>query len=78
MYYEKRKNNSYGIALVLLFLIIIIVILMSLAQRIDNTLMLEEKNLEATGTDTVLTGEFNLHDLAKNASYSIVRSIEVK
>ena len=77
MYYEKRKNNSYGIILILLLLIVIIFILISLIGRIENNFWNEENDLESTGTDTVLT-EFNLEDLAKNASYSVVRSFKIK
>lgn len=77
MYYEKRKNNSFAIALILIFLIIIIVILISLMNRIDNDVFNKDKNIELTGTDTVLT-EFNVKDLAKNASYSLVRSVKIK
>lgn len=77
MYYEKRKNHSYGIGLILLFLAIIIFILINLIQRIENNYWNKEENSETTGTDTVLT-EFNLQDLAKNASYSVVRSFKIK
>ena len=77
MYYEKKKNNFYGIALILLLLLVIILILISLTKRLDANYWMEAKKSEPTGTDTVLT-EFNLQDLAKNASYSIVRNIKIK
>ena len=73
MYYEKRKSNFYGIALILLFLIIIIFILINLMRKIEANFLNEKTYAKPTGTDTVLS-EFNLQDLAKNASYSIVRN----
>ena len=77
MYYESRKNKSYGILLILLLLTIIIIILLTLIKRIEKNFLINSKNLEETGTDTVLT-EFNLQDLAKNASYSVVRYFKIK
>ena len=71
MYYEKRKNNSFGIALILVFLIIICVILIRLTQKVENNILDAGQQIELTGTDTVLS-EFNLQNLVKNASYSIV------
>lgn len=71
IYYENRRNHSLGMALILLFLVAIIVILINLGQKIGAyELPLKEKT-ELTGTDSVLN-EFNLQDLVKNASYSIV------
>ena len=77
MYYESKKNKSFGILLILLLLSIIIIILLSLIKRIENSFLVNSRNLEETGTDTVLT-EFSLQDLAKNTSYSIVRSFKIK
>ena len=77
MYYESRKNKSYGILLILLLLSIIIIILLGLIKKLENNFLVSPKNSEETGTDTVLT-EFNLQDLAKNTSYSVVRSFKVK
>ena len=72
MYYETtRKNKSYGVVLILLLLAVIIVILLSLIKRVEGNSINNPENLEETGTDTVLT-EFNLQDMAKNASYSVV------
>lgn len=77
MYYEKRKNNTYGVALIIVFLVIIIVILINLMKKIENNFLGKKEEVELTGTDTVLN-EFNLQDLAENASYSIVRNFEIK
>ena len=74
MYYEKRKNYSFAIALILFFLVIIILILLNLIGKIDNN---KNQEIALTGTDTVLT-EFNLQDLAKNAGYSVVRCFKNK
>lgn len=71
MYYEKRKNNSFAIAVILAFLIAIIFILLNLVEKIENNFLGVEEKVELTGTDTVLE-EFNLQDLVNNASYSIV------
>lgn len=77
MYYESRKNKPYGILLILLLLATIIIILLSLMKRIENNFFVSSKDYEETGTDTVLT-EFSLQDLAKNTSYSVVRSFKIK
>ena len=77
MYYESKKNKSYGIILILLLLMVIIIILLSLVKMIENNYLIESKISEETGTDTVLT-EFNSKDLAKNTSYSVVRSFKIK
>lgn len=71
MYYETKKSKPYGVVLILLFLAVIIIILLSLIKRMENDIWNNAQELEVTGTDTVLT-EFNLKDLAKNASYSVV------
>lgn len=76
MYYAK-KSNSYGIGIIIIFLIVIIFILINLINRIEKNMFSIPKDIEPTGTDTVLA-EFSLQDLAKNSSYSIVRSIEIK
>jgi len=71
MYYEKRKNNSFGIAIILAFLVAILIILWSLTQKIDNSFLKADEQTELTGTD-VATSEFNLQNLIENASYSVV------
>ena len=76
MYYEKKKNNSFGIILILLFLAVIIMILISLIEKVDRSIVSFEAT-QQTGTDTVLA-EFSIENLAKNASYSIVRSFKIK
>ena len=72
MYYETKKQTSFTMALILIFLVVITVILITLVQKIERSSALSKtENIELTGTDTVLT-DFNLQDLVKNASYSIV------
>lgn len=77
MYYEKKKNNSFGIALIIIFLLIIIWILVNLINKIDSNLNSNVAITEETGTDTVLN-DFNIENLVKNASYSVVRNFKIK
>ena len=71
MYYEKRKNNSFAIAVILAFLVAIMITLWSLTQKIDNNFPKVNEQIAPTGTDTV-SNEYNLQNLIENASYSIV------
>ena len=73
MYYETKKDKPYGIMLILMMLVVIILILISLMKRVENNYfsLSDSKNLEPTGTDTIVT-DFSPQDLAKNAGYSVV------
>ena len=77
MYYEKRRGFSYSAALILILLAIIIVILLTLLKRVDNNWNYEKQEIKLTGTDTIKE-EFNLQDMAKNTSYSIVRNFKTE
>ena len=70
-YYENKRKMSFGMALILIFLIIIIIILIRVVQKLENENFNKNIQAELTGTDTVQV-EFNLQDLVKNASYSVV------
>lgn len=74
MYYEKRKNNSFAMFLILVFLMIIICTLIVLIREIEDKLFVQ-KDIEATGVDKTYI-ESNIQNIVKNSSYSIVRSIE--
>lgn len=71
IYYESKKNHSFGMALILLLLVAIIMILINLGQKIGTYEVSSKEKTELTGTDSALS-EFNLQNLVENASYSIV------
>lgn len=71
MYYENRKNNSFGMAIILIFLVAITIILISLMQKVESNFLSVNEEVKLAGTDTILN-EFNIKDLAENSSYSVV------
>lgn len=71
MYYEKTKNNSLSMIIIILFLIVIIFILVNMFEKIENNSKPNTEEIELTGTNPIAE-DFNLQDLLKNTSYSIV------
>ena len=71
MYYEVKKDHSIWMALILILLLIIIVILIGVGRKVEHYNMVQSEEIELTAT-LPAEPEFNLQDLVKNASYSVV------